>query len=252
MPDSPFAPLTEEQIKTAFLGNLMGGLIRGGARAAVGLGKGLANFGLNAGRGLVGLGPMQGAGLLGRGVAGAGSAVGSAVNATARNAGSGALNMARGAIGLGAREGAGLAGKTMAGLGAAGMAAMPIGMAMSSGQNGPQFSVLGQDVLGGGRTVTGSEEPSPLLVNAARKLAELSAADLADVASYGAFMGGKLVDPVKHPILHNALDAAGLVGLGATTAHSMLSNRAERKPGLKDLVGLALMGSALYDRAHNH
>lgn len=70
--------------------------------------------------------------------------------------------------------------------------------------------------------------------------------DAADIASYSAFIGAKLT-PHDHP-LHAALDAAGLIGLGATTAHGMLTSPPERGPGAKDLLGLALMGSALYDR----
>lgn len=78
--------------------------------------------------------------------------------------------------------------------------------------------------------------------------------DAIDAGSYGAFLGSKFVNPETHPRLHTALDAAGLLGLAGTTAHSLATNPGDRKPSVKDLAGLALMGSALYDRtrAHGH
>lgn len=70
--------------------------------------------------------------------------------------------------------------------------------------------------------------------------------DAINVGSYGAMIGATLL-PHKHP-WHTYLEGAGLVGLGGTTLASMVGDPAERKPGLKDLAGLALFGSALYDR----
>lgn len=74
--------------------------------------------------------------------------------------------------------------------------------------------------------------------------------DAVNVGSYGAMIGASLL-PHEHP-MHTLLEGAGLVGLGGTTLAGMLGDPAERKPGLKDLAGLALFGSALYDRYKNH
>lgn len=71
-----------------------------------------------------------------------------------------------------------------------------------------------------------------------------------DTASYAAMIGSKFV-PHESP-WHTYLEGAGLLGLGGTTLASMVQNPAERKPGMKDLAGLALFGSALYDRFGNH
>ena len=74
--------------------------------------------------------------------------------------------------------------------------------------------------------------------------------DAVNVGSYGAMIGASLL-PHEHP-WHSILEGAGLVGLGGTTIAAMAGDPAERKPGLKDLAGLALFGSALYDRYKNH
>jgi len=70
--------------------------------------------------------------------------------------------------------------------------------------------------------------------------------DLIDIGSYGAMIGSKLL-PHDHP-WHTGLEAAGLIGLGSSVGADMLMDPGERKPGAKDLAGLALFGSALYDR----
>lgn len=80
----------------------------------------------------------------------------------------------------------------------------------------------------------------------------MSPSDAIDAAAYAAFLGSKFVDPAKDPRLHAALDAAGLLGLAGTTAYGMAKSPGEYKPGVKDLAGLALMGSALYDRTKAH
>jgi len=104
------------------------------------------------------------------------------------------------------------------------------------------------NALIGGKTVTGS-----LLVDRFAKHAfHMSPADMVDAAAYAAFAGSKFVDPHEHPLLHTALDAGALAALAGTTGYGMLAGKDEYKPGLKDLVGLGLMGSALYDRAKAH
>ena len=80
----------------------------------------------------------------------------------------------------------------------------------------------------------------------------MAPSDMVDAASYAAFLGSQFVDPHAHPELHAALDAAGLLGLAGTTAYGMAKSRDEYRPGMKDLVGLGLMGSALYDRVKSH
>jgi len=164
--------------------------------------------------------------------------------AIARGAGSamrGAGNFGKGLFGAGALASAGRGGKALNMAGKATGVIAPVAGAMAAGQ--------GASVMGiGGQPKTGS-----LVLDAVGlKVANLGASDLADIASYGSFIGAKLVDPHTHPKLHAALDAAGLLGLGATTAHSLATNPADRGPSAKDLAGLALMGSALYDRAKAH
>jgi len=161
------------------------------------------------------------------------------IGPTASRVVGGAVNAAKGYTGLGTAKGfAGAAGN------AASMAPQITG-ALTSGNKGP--SVMGFKV--------GSAADSAILKRAALQLGALGPSELADIASYGAFIGAKLVDPVKHPVLHNVLDAGGLLGLAGTTAYGMTQNKAERMPGAKDILGLGLMGSALYDRAtsgHGH
>jgi len=153
----------------------------------------------------------------------------------------GGLNFGKGMLMMGPTAKAGLAGKAMNVAGKAYGVAAPVMGAMSTGQNGATFMGMG-----------GPKTGSLALDMIATKVARLSPGDLADIASYGSFIGAKLV-PHDNP-WHKALDAAGLIGLGATTAHSLATNPADRGPSGKDLLGLALMGSALYDRhkAHGH
>lgn len=164
-------------------------------------------------------------------------AIGGAALKAAPALGKGAVNFAGGAmLGTGNLIGKG----TMAsGIGRAASTGSSIGHALTS-TKGP--SVMGFPM---GKT-------SAILENAANRVKQLSPTDIADIASYGAFMGAKVVDPVEHPVLHTVLDAAGLAGLAGTTAYGMTRDPHERMPGAKDLMGLALMGSALYDRAKAH
>jgi hypothetical protein len=105
---------------------------------------------------------------------------------------------------------------------------------------------------------SGSVTGSALLDHLAEKVASSGAlshigpSELADIAAYSAFIGGKLVNPHDHPRLHAALDAAGLLGLGATTAYGLSKGTDSGVPAAKDLLGLGLMGSALYDRYRSH
>ena len=105
---------------------------------------------------------------------------------------------------------------------------------------------------------SGSVTGSALLDQFAEKVASSGAlshigpSELADIAAYSAFIGGKLVNPHDHPRLHAALDAAGLLGLGATTAYGLSKGTDSGVPAAKDLLGLGLMGSALYDRYRSH
>lgn len=98
----------------------------------------------------------------------------------------------------------------------------------------------------------GSITGSPLLDAFAKQAFHMSPADLIDAGAYGAFAASKFVDPHEHPLLHTALDAGALAALAGTTGYGMLAGKDDYKPGMKDLVGLGLMGSALYDRAKSH
>lgn len=71
--------------------------------------------------------------------------------------------------------------------------------------------------------------------------------DALDATAYAAFLASKFV-PENH-WAHTGLDAAGLTLLGGTTAYDLARGR-HRKAAVKDLLGLALMGSALHDRHH--
>ncbi len=171
------------------------------------------------------------------------------LGAVARGAG-GALargtgNFAKGLVGAGPMSGARFGGRAANWAGKATGVVAPVASAMGAGEGA---SFLGM----GGKNVQASLTGSPVLDHVAVKVARMGASDLIDAASYGSFLGAKLVDPHTHPRLHTALDAAGLLGLGATTAHSLITNPADRAPSIKDLAGLALMGSALYDRSKAH
>lgn len=165
-----------------------------------------------------------------------------AMAGAAKAVGRGAGSFGKGLFFAKPMAGAGAAGKAMNFAGKATSAGAPIAASMAAGSNGP--SVMG---FGGG-----SKVGSLLLERAAVKVASWGAGDVVDAASYGSFIGAKFVDPVKYPTLHTALDAAGLLGLTATTAHGLATTPAERGPATKDLIGLGLMGSALYDRAKQH
>lgn len=107
---------------------------------------------------------------------------------------------------------------------------------------------------GGGRTSYASDAStgSAILDNFTKEALHMSPSDLVDAAAYAAFAGSKFVDPHEHPVLHTALDAGALAALAGTTGYGMLTGKDDYKPGMKDLVGLGLMGSALYDRAKSH
>ena len=117
------------------------------------------------------------------------------------------------------------------------------------GRMGPSVTnPLTGNPLFGGKTVTGSH----VFDRFAKHAFHMSPADLVDAAAYAAFAGSKFVDPHEHPVLHTALDAGALAALAGTTGYGMLAGKDEYKPGVKDLIGLGLMGSALYDRAKSH
>ena len=127
-----------------------------------------------------------------------------------------------------------------------------------TGGSGGSGGLLGGNISFNAPSKVASYTGSFLLDKVAEKVASsgalghLGPAELADIAAYSAFIGGKLVDPHKHPQLHAALDAAGLLGLGATTAYGLAKGTDSGAPAVKDLLGLGLMGSALYDRYRSH
>lgn len=179
--------------------------------------------------------------------------------------GRGAMNFGKGLLGFGAMGGSGVTGKAMNVAGkVTGVAAPIVGtLGATAAQDGPSLNIMGQQVGGGSRA--GSQAGAHYaeeLVKAAG-LTVLSRSEkqasvqekilhaLPDLLSYGAMIGAKFVDPVKHPWVHQGLDYGGLAGLGASTAYDMHKNPGMKsyKPGLKDLAGLALFASGVHDRS---
>jgi hypothetical protein len=177
-----------------------------------------------------------------------------------------------GAIGKGLMGGAKMVGgaglsaaKGMVGFGESAIGAKPLNWVANKGAQaygtlsgltglagGPGGDFTVNNPLTGNPLIGGAKTGSHLVDSFAKRAFHMSPADMVDAAAYAAFAGSKFVDPHEHPLLHTALDAGALAALAGTTGYGMLSNRDEYKPGLKDLVGLGLMGSALYDRAKAH
>ena len=167
------------------------------------------------------------------------------LGAGARALGSGALNFGKGMFFAGATQGAGIGGKALNFAGKAMSTVGPIASTMGVGQrSAPSASV-------GGMEVSASLDDRLFQLAHAKLSFEFNdPVQLAEAASYAAFIGAKLA-PKDSP-WHAGLDAAGLVGLSGATAADMYRNPEERKPGAKDLIGLALMSSALHDRLSAH
>lgn len=159
-----------------------------------------------------------------------------------RSLGSGALNFGKGLLFADHTAGAGVGGKIMNGAGKALAVGGPIAssMGVSNASAGPSASVAGMEFKMG--------SVDTRLYQLAKTA--LTVGDAIDIASYGAMIGSKLA-PKTSP-WHTGLEAAGLLGLAGTTGHSMLKDPSEHKPGVKDLIGLALFASALRDRHLNH
>lgn len=177
-----------------------------------------------------------------------------------------------GAIGKGLAGGAKMVGgaglsaaKGLVGFGESAMGAKPLnwlanrgaqayntvsGLGGLVGGQGGGFSI--NNPLTGNPLIGGAKTGSLLVDRFAKHALHMSPADMVDAAAYAAFAGSKFVDPHEHPLLHTALDAGALAALAGTTGYGMLSGKDEYKPGAKDLIGLGLMGSALYDRAKTH
>lgn len=137
--------------------------------------------------------------------------------------------------------------------------AAPLMSSIAGAGAGSGFSInnpfTGNSIFGGGgRTSYASDAStgSAILDNFTKHALHMSPSDIVDAAAYAAFAGSKFVDPHEHPVLHTALDAGALAALAGTTGYGMLAGKDDYKPGVKDLLGLGLMGSALYDRAKAH
>lgn len=170
--------------------------------------------------------------------------LGAVVGAGAKALGSGALNFGKGMFFAGATRNAGIGGKAMNMAGKATAIGGPIASSMGSGQrSGPSASV-------GGMEINGSLDERLYRLVRSKVAFDIDPVQAAEAASYAAFIGAKLA-PKDSP-WHAGLDIAGLAGLSGATAADMYRNPEERKPGVKDLIGLALMSSALHDRMSGH
>lgn len=158
------------------------------------------------------------------------------------------------------------AGKGLVGFGESAMGAKPLNWLANRGAQaygtlsglgglvggGPEGGFTVRNPLTGNALIGGTKTGSLLVDRFAKHALHMSPADIADAAAYAAFAGSKFVDPHEHPLLHTALDAGALATLAGTTGYGLLAGKDDYKPAAKDLVGLALMGSALYDRAKSH
>jgi hypothetical protein len=152
-------------------------------------------------------------------------------------------------------------GKSMAskvGFGAA--TAYGVGKAMNAGQNGPSINTpLGsfgsqKPQTGFGVTASLNEpfvEKAALAILGPKFASEMPGWHRAvNAASYGAFALPYLSQRVHdNPRLSAALNAAGLLGLGTTTAHNLAHGD---KPAAWDLAGLGLMGAGMLHSSHQN
>lgn len=159
----------------------------------------------------------------------------------ARAAGGLAVNGAKGYLGFGATQGATRAGRlvnkgaTAASIGIPLAGSIGIGQAQAPVPGANEYKAASLDAR---------------LLRLTKLSFDATPKNLAEMAGYAAFLGAKTL-PEDSP-WHWGLDVAGLAALGATTGVDMFTNPHEFKPGVKDLVGLGLMGSALYDRYQHH
>lgn len=162
------------------------------------------------------------------------------VRAGASAIGKGAFNFGKGLLFADAAKGAGAVGKGMNMAGKATATLGPIAASMGTTTNaGPAASVAGMEFKAGS------------LDERLFKLAfAMTPVDMFDAANYLAFAGSKLI-PKSNP-WHHRLEYGGLTGLGLSTGYEMMRTPGERKPGIKDLIGLALMASAVHDRSQSH
>lgn len=180
-----------------------------------------------------------GRGLLGR-IGGAASGQASAhAPGLLRRGASTAYNFGKGMLFMDPSEGASVGGRAanMAGKGFSMLGPMAANAAPAN--EGPGSATIGPWTVGGPKTAALAFE------RGFAKRAGLSVTDGLDATAYAAFLASKFVP--EHHWAHTGLDAAGLAILGGTTAFDLARGH-HRRAALKDLVGLALMGSALHDR----
>lgn len=158
----------------------------------------------------------------------------------AKGVAKGAWNVGAGALGFSAPKGATFGTKALRTAGTVGGLAAPvIGTSMAGSANSsPSVNVGGYAM---GKSVQGSLREIEKI-----GLDGSDVANAVNIASYASMLGGSVLD--HHNPWHNRLEGLGLAGLGATTAHSLLTNKDDRVPSAKDLAGLALFAWGLSDR----
>lgn len=165
----------------------------------------------------------------------------------------GAWNVGKGLIApfTGAAKGSGLGQKALHAGASAYAIGSPIASTMAPAASPPATANIAGRSFGNGQRDNGTVKTQSLNERLYKLAFGLqSPKDLIDIGSYGAMIGSKLL-PHDNP-WHTRLEAAGLLGLGGSVGYDMATDPHERKPGAKDLVGLALFGSALHDRWKQH
>jgi hypothetical protein len=173
------------------------------------------------------------------------------------------VNAAKGLFHAGPTAGAGVTGRLANVAGKWGPAALAVGGSVSNmggRPNGPRVFGMGMPGMPrqDAQMAKGPSQAGFKLGSVVEEIAKLhlvksalDASSAINLGSYGAFGLGTALHH-SHPRLATGLEAAGLAGLAGTSAHDAYKSHqggGSPAPGLKDLLGLALMGSALYDRS---
>lgn len=165
----------------------------------------------------------------------------------------GAWNVGKGVIApfSGTSATSSLGQKALHGMASAYTVGQPMAASLAPAASPPATANIAGRSFGNGQRDNGTVHTAQWKVAAVKAAFGLqNPKDLLDMGSYAAMIGSKLL-PHDNP-WHTRLEAAGLLGLGGSVGADMIADPHERKPGAKDLVGLGLFGSALYDRWKQH